>query len=160
MRKTIVIVCMTAMLYGCSSKTVHFEGRTIEEIQIAYDQIFYPPPLPARKHSSPNRGSGMFDFNLDFSGADWSALSDLHRARQCLLGIWDTSSEQRWKNNRYERCYSTWWLIIPVEIDSEKATVKQVDNGVDLTIEFYPANDDNLEGRFMQVRNNLDISQP
>ena len=54
----------------------------------------------------------------------------------------------------------TWWLIIPVEIHSEKATVKQVDNGVDLIIEFYPANDDDLERRFVQVRNNLNIKRP
>jgi len=135
---------------------VHFEGRTFDQVQTAYEHIFHPPPPPPRKYSTRSGGSGWFDFNLDFSSGDWSGLGEAYQIRRCL-GIWDNFTEQRWKHNRYERCRSTWWLIIPVEIDSEKATVKQVDNGVDLTIEVYPANDKLLEKRFMQVRKNLGI---
>lgn len=160
MRNTIAIICIITTLCGCSSMTVHFEGQTPDQIQTAYERIFHSPPSPPKRHSSRTYSSDWIDFDLDFNfTSDFSAYADAYRIMQCL-GFWEEFSEQRWKHNRYERCYSTWWLIIPVKIDSEKATVKQVENGVDLTIELYPGNKDLLKKRFAQVRTHLGIKQP
>lgn len=150
-----VFALPVALLAGCSAKTVCFEGHTTSQVQQAYEHVFHPPPPPPRPSSS-RSSSGWFDFDFrfDFSGLGES-LAKLERIRRCL-GIWSTSSERRWAKDRYERSDSTWWLLIPVEINSETAVTEAVDNGTNLRIAIYPANEPLLQQRFRQVQDNLE----
>ena len=74
-----------------------------------------------------------------------------------LFGFWSASIEEPWQDGRYKREYSSWWLLIPLHIDSEIATVRQTEPGVEFTLELYPADETSFEERFDQLRKDLGI---
>ena len=163
-RLTVAAAWATAGLCGCSAKTAYFHGQPLEQVQGAYEHIFHPPPPPppprTESAGSSRRGwlGRLFEFDLNLS--DLAAKLDSMERSSRLLGFWFTSSERRWKGNRYESSNVWWWLIFPLKVNSEKATVQQTESGTELRIEIYPRDDALLERRFQQVRENLDIKEP
>ena len=148
--------CFTAVM-GCSTETVHFDGLAPERVQTAYEHIFHPPPPPPRERSSHRSGSGLRILDFDsFGTALGQAMAGLGRDLRSK-GVWGTSSEQRWRKGRYKRTSSTWWLIFPVQLKSETATVRETQGGVEFRLEISPPNETLLKKRLGQVRANLAV---
>ncbi|MEI7837087.1 MAG: hypothetical protein WCK05_11860, partial [Planctomycetota bacterium] len=152
---SILAVSTCLWLSGCSTESVHFDQMTPERVRSAYERILHPQPgFPYNAVGSP----GVLELGLVLLCVDTvlTAYAD-HMGR--LLGIWSKSSEHHWNNGRYSLSNSTWWLIVPVKIESETAIVQKTATGTKFTLEVYPPNRALIEKRISQLRKNLDLKQ-
>lgn len=161
MKLSVIAALSLALLAGCVARTVHFDDVSLDQVQTAYEHIFHPPPPPPTPAANGGLVSEIFGSSvLSFSPGDFSEVGealDTIELIERLFGFWSASIEESWQDGRYKREYSSWWLLIPLHIDSEIATVRQTETGVEFTLELYPADEASFEERFDQLRKNLGI---
>jgi hypothetical protein len=140
----LVLLLATALLAGCSTRTVCFGGAAIDDVKEAYAELFRQKPMTTAQKEEMRPWIKMAD-----------GIGETIGQAERSAGIWRDYKDTGWRGNRYEKAYSRWWLIFPLESNSEFATVLEVEGGVEFKLEISPANEAKLNERMENMRNNL-----